>query len=61
MGRHEGTRGSIPAQETWYAHIGASLLDPRATVRYIGRYTKRAVLAEYRITFYDGEVIRFAF
>jgi len=48
-------------QMTWYAHIGASLLDPRATVRYIGRYTKRAVLSEYRITFYDGEVIRFAF
>jgi len=48
-------------QLTWYAHIGASLLDPRATVRYIGRYTKRAVLAEYRITYYDGKVVRFAF
>lgn len=45
----------------WYAHIGASLLDPRFTVRYIGRYTKRAVLAEYRITHYDGKVVRFAF
>lgn len=48
-------------QLTWYAHIGASLLDPRATVRYIGRYTKRAVLAEYRITHYDGKTVRFAF
>ncbi len=46
---------------TWYAHIGKSLLDPEATVRYIGRYTKRAVLAEYRITHYDGETVRFAF
>jgi hypothetical protein len=46
---------------TWYAHIGACLLDPRATVRYIGRYTKRAVLAEYRITHYDGKVVRFAY
>jgi hypothetical protein len=45
----------------WYAHIGASLLDPRFSVRYIGRYTKRAVLAEYRITFYDGRTVRFAF
>lgn len=45
----------------WYAHIGASLLDPRFSVRYIGRYTKRAVLAEYRITYYDGKLIRFAF
>ena len=35
---------------TCYVHIGAALLDPSATVRYIGRYTKRAVLAEYRIT-----------
>jgi hypothetical protein len=48
-------------QLTWYAHIGASLLDPRFSVRYIGRYTKRAVLAEYRITHYDGKVVRFAF
>lgn len=47
----------------WYAHIGASLKDPRFTLRYIGRYTKRAVLAEYRITHYDAErgVVRFAF
>ena len=45
----------------WYAHIGASLLDPRFSVRYIGRYTKRAVLAEYRITFYDRRIVRFAF
>jgi len=40
---------------TWYAHIGACLLDPTASLRYIGRYTKRAVLAEYRITNYDGK------
>lgn len=48
---------------TWYAHIGTSLLDPRFTIRYIGRYTKRAVLAEYRITHYDRErgTVRFAF
>ena len=46
---------------TWYAHIGASLADPRFSVRYIGRYTKRAVLAEYRITYWDGKLIRFAF
>jgi hypothetical protein len=35
---------------TWYVYIGASLLDPRFSVQYIGRYTKRAVMAEYRIT-----------
>lgn len=48
-------------QLTWYAHIGACLLDPSATLRYIGRYTKRAVLAEYRITYYDGKKVCFAF
>jgi hypothetical protein len=46
---------------TWYAHIGACLLDPSASLRYIGRYTKRAVLAEYRITYYDGKKVRFAY
>jgi hypothetical protein len=46
---------------TWYAHIGACLLDPSASLRYIGRYTERAVLAEYRITHYDGKKVRFAF
>lgn len=45
----------------WYVHIGACLRDPASTVRYIGRYTKRAVLAEYRITHYDGQTVRFRF
>jgi hypothetical protein len=46
---------------TWYAFIGASLIDPSHSVRYIGRYTKRAVLAEYRITAYDGKIVRFSY
>ena len=46
---------------TWYAHIGTSLLDPRFSVQYIGRYTKRAVMAEYRIVYYDGKSIRFSY
>ena len=46
---------------TWYAHIGACLLDPSASLRYIGRYTKRPVLAEYRITYYHGKKVRLAF
>jgi hypothetical protein len=46
---------------TWWAYIGASLADPRFSVQYIGRYTKRAVIAEYRITFWDGKLIRFSF
>jgi hypothetical protein len=46
---------------TWYAYIGASLLDPRFSIRYIGRYTKRAVMAEYRIVYYDGKIVRFSY
>jgi Putative transposase/Transposase zinc-binding domain len=45
----------------WYVYIGASLLDPRFSVQYIGRYTKRAVIAEYRITYYDGKIVRFSY
>ncbi len=46
---------------TWYAYIGASLLDPRFSIQYIGRYTKRAVMAEYRIVYYDGKILRFSY
>jgi hypothetical protein len=46
---------------TWYAFIGTSLLDPRFSVTYIGRYTKRAVMAEYRIVHYDGKIVRFSY
>jgi hypothetical protein len=48
-------------QLNWYAHIGAALDDPGPSLRYIGRYTKRAVLAEYRITHYDGKTVRYAY
>lgn len=48
-------------KKTWYAHIGKSLRDAKNTVHYIGRYTKRAVLAEYRITYCDDKKVRFAF
>ncbi len=48
-------------QYTWYVFIGASLLDPTMSVKYIGRYTKRAVLAEYRIVYCDDKVIRFRY
>jgi len=46
---------------TWYAHIGASLLDPRFSVYYIGRYPKRVVMAEDRIGCYEGKIIRFSY
>ena len=46
---------------TWYSYIGASLVDPRFSIQYIGRYTKRAVMAEYRIVYYDGKIVRFSY
>ncbi len=36
-------------------------MDPSFSGHYIGRYTKRAVLAEYRITHYHGKIVRFAY
>ena len=50
-----------PWNLTWYAYIGASLLDPRFSTQYIGRYTKRAVMAEYRIIYHDGKIVRFSY
>jgi hypothetical protein len=48
---------------TWYAHIAACLLDPRFSIQYIGRYTKRAVMAEYRTPPRrgDGKIVRFSY
>jgi hypothetical protein len=46
---------------TWYADIGAWLVDPRFSIQYIGRYTKRAVMAAYRIVYDDGKIVRFSY
>ena len=46
---------------SWWVYIGASLRDPRFSLRYIGRYTKRAVMAEYRISNYNGKTITFSY
>ena len=50
---------------TCYAYIGASLLDPRFSPAPggIGRYTKRAVMAEYRTPPRrgDGKIVRFSY
>ncbi len=48
-------------QKTWFVHLGKSLSDASFTVRYIGRYTKRPVIAESRITSYDGQYVQFYF
>jgi len=41
--------------------MGERLANARFTVRYIGRYTKRPVLAETRIKKYDGQSVTFEY
>lgn len=43
----------------WYVHLGIRLTNPSATCKYIGRYTKRPVIAESRISDYDGNFVTF--
>ncbi len=45
----------------WYVHLGIRMDNPGLTLKYIGRYTKRAVMAESRIVKYDGNLITFFF
>ncbi len=40
---------SVISQLTWYIYIGARLLELEVSIKYIGRYTKRPVIAETRI------------
>lgn len=42
-------------QKTWYVNVGIRLFGVKVTVGYIGRYTKKPVLAESRIVGYDGK------
>jgi hypothetical protein len=46
---------------TWYVHIGRKLTSLFCTVQYVGRYTKRPVIAETRISKYDGNNVSFWF
>jgi hypothetical protein len=48
-------------RKEWYVHFGRSLEDPTASVRYIGRYCKRPVLAESKIEAFDGKTVTFGF
>ena len=43
----------------WYVNLGKKLPNARFTIIYIGRYTKRPVIAESRILEYDGKFVLF--
>ncbi len=43
----------------WRIHLEPAMNIPTQVIRYIGRYSKRACLSEYKITEIDGENISF--
>lgn len=43
----------------WYVHVNMRVLDLSSMRRYIGRYAKKPVIAETRITNYDGKTVTF--
>ncbi|MFQ5459123.1 MAG: IS91 family transposase [Myxococcota bacterium] len=48
-------------KKEWYVHLGKSLKDADFTIRYVGRYGKRPVIAESRITAFDGRAVTFRY
>jgi hypothetical protein len=44
----------------WIIHFEEPIDTPAAVIRYIGRYSKRACLSEYKITLMEGEFIGFS-
>jgi hypothetical protein len=45
----------------WIIHLEPPMQLPEQVIRYIGRYSKRACLSEYKITNIDGEEISFLY
>lgn len=48
-------------KKQWVVHLEAPMEIPSTVIRYIGRYSKRACLSEYKITLIEGENIRFRY
>jgi len=45
----------------WRIHFEAAMRVPAEVIRYIGRYSKRACISEYKITNIDGAYISFTY
>jgi hypothetical protein len=45
----------------WNLHLEPAMNTPEDVIRYIGRYSKRACLSEYKITKIEGEYISFRY
>ena len=46
-------------KKKWIIHLEPPMKIPTEVIRYIGRYSKRACLSEYKITKMEGELITF--
>jgi len=47
--------------QNWIIHVEPPMASPKEVITYIGRYSKRACLSEYKITNMEGEYIRFKY
>lgn len=47
--------------KNWRVHFEPAIQIPEEVIRYIGRYSKRACISEYKITNIDGENISFKY
>jgi hypothetical protein len=47
--------------KNWIIHLEDPMDTPADVIRYIGRYSKRACLSEYKITRIEGEIIAFRY
>lgn len=48
-------------EKAWQIHLEEPMDTPAIVIRYIGRYSKRACLSEYKITNIEGEYISFKY
>jgi len=48
-------------EKQWILHLEPPMNMPEQVIRYIGRYSKRACLSEYKITEIDGDYISFKY
>jgi hypothetical protein len=48
-------------EKQWIIHLEPPMQLPEQVIRYIGRYSKRACLSEYKITNIEGEEISFIY
>lgn len=48
-------------KKNWIIHLEEPMETPSAVIRYIGRYSKRACLSEYKITQMEEETIGFKY